>query len=118
MKFIAITAVALLGSAAVSAQSTGTGSPTTGPGATTNPAPGTMPPTETMTPTPTDSAATGAASSLTEEAARQKLASAGYGSVNTLQRNADGQWEATMKKGSKQQRVFIAPDGTVTPNTN
>ena len=114
-------AVALLGATAAVAQTTG---PATAPGT-----PGSMPSPEGMTSPPTGSSTPGTGSAgstgsagmagdaMTEQAARQKLAGAGYGSVSNLKRNADGQWEAMMNNGSKQQRVTIGADGTVTPKS-
>jgi hypothetical protein len=64
--------------------------------------------------TPPTSGAT--ADSMSEKLARQKLAGAGYGSVSSLKRNADGQWEAVTKKAGKEQRVTVAADGSVSPS--
>lgn len=88
----------------------------------TNPMP---PPAERTSPatqnpsTMDPSSATGtgakAADGMTEQAAPHQLSGAGWGSVSSLKRNANGDWEAMTKKGSKQQRVTFANDGTVSP---
>ena len=115
MKLTVLTAAAVLGATAAFAQTTAPGSPA---GTMTSPTPGAMPSTESMTQPPAETTGPSAANdAMTEQAARQKLAGAGYGSVSNLKRTPDGQWEATTKNGSKQQRVTIAPDGSVTPKS-
>ena len=121
MKFTVLTAAAVLGATAAFAQTTApSGTPASG--AMTSPTPGSMPSTESMTTPPAGTAtpnASGttrmASESMTEQMARQKLAASGYGSVTNLKRTPDGQWEAMTKNGSKQERITIAPDGSVTP---
>ena len=70
---------------------------------------------QTMTPAPAQ-AAPAAGEAITEKAAREKLAAADYGTVRSLTRNPDGGWAAVVRKGSKEQRVTVAADGSVTPD--
>jgi hypothetical protein len=109
MKLLVLTSAAFLAAGVVQAQDTASqmGNPpmTPAPSAsqpTRNPAPSTA-----TDPTRSDA--------FSESAARQKLAGAGYGTVRSLKRTSNGEWEAVLKKGSKEQRVTIAADGTVSP---
>lgn len=123
MKLIMLTSVAMLAAAAAQAQT----SPSM-PSATTPNTPMSSPSTnpsstEAMQSAPmgtntTPGATTAPSSSaMTEKMARDKLGTTDYGTVRSLKRNANGDWEAVMRKGSKDQRVTIAADGTVTPNS-
>jgi hypothetical protein len=107
MKTSTLAAVALLSAVAAQAQPLPTQS--TGP---------TMPAQEgSMTPPASAATRSDAMTSqpMTEKAAREKLAGAGYGSVTSLKRNDNGDWEAVTKQGKAQQRVTITADGTVSP---
>jgi hypothetical protein len=114
MKLFVLTTAALLTAGTAGAQTMS--SPTTNPSAPAPVEPMTSPSATTPTSpsTTADAAANGA---MTETMARQKLSGAGYGSVTGLKQNGNGDWEGVIKKGSKQQRVTVTADGTVSPLT-
>jgi hypothetical protein len=50
---------------------------------------------------------------VTEEQARDRLASAGYTAIGTFDRDSDGVWRTTAMKGENMMSVAIAQDGTI-----